>query len=420
MKNLLRIAAWSILLCAAFFTDGGAGKAAAKEFLDVPPAHPNYAAIREMQRKGYLNGYPDGNFWPDDVISRKHAAQLLDRALKLPKAKRHLIYKDVPPAHPYYQPIMNLTKAGIVSGDGKMFYPEEFITKIQLAKMIDTGFGLYINPDKMWMDDFSTDISPYHWGFVHLLALRSNGIEQAAGSYFHSAEPVTRAYFAEVLSRALKAKRSPLNEGEIGEGAARDITLRLVLQMGGVEAAGKESGKKFSQIRPLLLNYTTERFADVQVKKAYTDQFDDSFERLLIVYAPAVRFRTIQPDANTVKVHTISRSLEDERSGGYFLTYTLKKEKAKWKFHDISYAETGKKHFELTADEAQVILKREFSENSERYVRVRYVSEKQAAGTDKKTKEKYTFKKYTFIAEVDGEYHTVILNSNNGSYTVDW
>ncbi|PIC82814.1 S-layer homology domain-containing protein [Sporosarcina sp. P1] len=172
LKKLLQNILCTTMLFILSITFINIGQASAKEFKDVPKKHPNYAAIQEMEKKGFISGYPDGKFRPNEPISRKHVASLLDKALKLPKASKKLIYKDVPLNHPYYQPIMNLTQAGIVSGGlNQKFNPNAPVTRIQMAKILDLAFRFRLEERPGGFHDLYMD----HWGFVHAHVLLANG-----------------------------------------------------------------------------------------------------------------------------------------------------------------------------------------------------------------------------------------------------
>ncbi|EGQ26796.1 hypothetical protein HMPREF9372_1187 [Sporosarcina newyorkensis 2681] len=154
MKKIVSIFSLTTLLLLASFILVGTNQASAKEFKDVPKSHPNYEAIQAMQKAGYIGGYPDGTFRPSENISRKHVAQLLEKAVKLPAlTSSKVIYKDVPKNHPYYTPIMKLSQAGIVGGSNGKFNPNSTITRIQMAKVLDLAFDLYMGPNQRPFED---------------------------------------------------------------------------------------------------------------------------------------------------------------------------------------------------------------------------------------------------------------------------
>ncbi|MBX6395883.1 MAG: S-layer homology domain-containing protein, partial [Alicyclobacillaceae bacterium] len=54
---------------------------AAATFADVPPTHWAYNDIETAVRLGFLSGYPDGRFGPDEAVTRAQVVALLCRAL---------------------------------------------------------------------------------------------------------------------------------------------------------------------------------------------------------------------------------------------------------------------------------------------------------------------------------------------------
>ena len=49
------------------------------KFNDVPENHWAAKAIEEVTEKGYFQGYPDGTFKPEEIVTRAELAAVLDR-----------------------------------------------------------------------------------------------------------------------------------------------------------------------------------------------------------------------------------------------------------------------------------------------------------------------------------------------------
>lgn len=54
-------------------------------FKDVPETHWAYKAIEELAEKGIINGYEDGTFKPDEIVTRAELATMLDRYMNIKK-----------------------------------------------------------------------------------------------------------------------------------------------------------------------------------------------------------------------------------------------------------------------------------------------------------------------------------------------
>ncbi|MBE1555599.1 S-layer homology domain-containing protein [Sporosarcina limicola] len=168
-------------------------------FKDVSSESPYFEIINEMHNLGYISGYPDGTFKPEENISRKHVAALLSRVLPLEPVRQSKEFKDVQKTHLHYDIIQRVQRAGIMDGDQNgNFNPEAFLTRVQMAKIIDLAFDLSIKSEI----DFK-DVPPAHWGNRHVRALYSNGITTGYQGEFKPTEKVTRAHYAVFLHRAL-------------------------------------------------------------------------------------------------------------------------------------------------------------------------------------------------------------------------
>lgn len=51
---------------------------ASSTFMDITTKHSYFEAIHKMRDLGIINGYPDGTFRPDETITRKQVAALLN------------------------------------------------------------------------------------------------------------------------------------------------------------------------------------------------------------------------------------------------------------------------------------------------------------------------------------------------------
>lgn len=59
----------------------GAAAVAHPHLQDVPPDHPNSAAVENAVRRGWFQGYPDGTFQPDRPITADQLAKVVGRVL---------------------------------------------------------------------------------------------------------------------------------------------------------------------------------------------------------------------------------------------------------------------------------------------------------------------------------------------------
>lgn len=100
-------------------------------------------SIAAMVRKGYLKGYPDGSFGPDQPMKRSEIAAIVDRVQMLPPASGQQTFLDVTPDFWAFAPIEAAAQAKILNGypDGT-FHPEQSATRAEAAVIINRILGL--------------------------------------------------------------------------------------------------------------------------------------------------------------------------------------------------------------------------------------------------------------------------------------
>ncbi|POZ57052.1 Internalin-A [Lysinibacillus sphaericus] len=167
-------------------------------FSDVPKTHWAWEMIQDMTRKGIITGYPDKTFRPNDYIKRQHIAVMFARAFELEPIRETVPFKDVLPSHPYYEAITKLYQAGIVDGSNGEFHPDAFLTRAQMAKVLVEA--LQLTPDGT---SHFKDVSPTHWSYNYIATLQQEGIALGDDGYFKPNDPMTRAQFVALMSRAM-------------------------------------------------------------------------------------------------------------------------------------------------------------------------------------------------------------------------
>jgi hypothetical protein len=137
-------------------TRGGGG------FPDVTSTHPYYAAISGMASRGIIGGYANGNFGPNDLVTRQQFAKMIVKTLDLPvTGTEPCPFVDVTAgggADPFYPvgyvavcAIKNITK-GI---DATHFAPGLSIKRAQMITMIvraadNLAVGSLTDPPSDW------------------------------------------------------------------------------------------------------------------------------------------------------------------------------------------------------------------------------------------------------------------------------
>lgn len=126
------------------------------------------AAINDVVKVGYMKGYPDGSFKPDQPITRAEFAAILSHVLKDTTAPNP--FKDTA-GHWAKDAIDKAYAQGIIKGYGdNSFRPDALVSRAEAVAMANRTFRL----QKTVMDNPFTDITSDHWAYNDILTAVSN------------------------------------------------------------------------------------------------------------------------------------------------------------------------------------------------------------------------------------------------------
>lgn len=109
----------------------------ASAFKDLPPGYWAVAAIECLTAGGYLKGYDDGTFRPDQPVTRAEFAAMLVHVMGMPDASGTEAFSDVRPGDWYYGVVSAGLSGGLISGySDDRFGPDEPVTREQVASML--------------------------------------------------------------------------------------------------------------------------------------------------------------------------------------------------------------------------------------------------------------------------------------------
>ncbi|WP_332646805.1 S-layer homology domain-containing protein [Lysinibacillus sp. 54212] len=171
----------------------------ANDFTDVDHHTEMGKAIQSLVDRGIVNGYGDGTFRPNNVVTRGHAAIILAGVLKLDTANATAHFTDVPTTHKNYRVISALAQRGIINGhsDGS-FRPNDPITREQMAIILARAFKLKAEN----IDLPFTDVKKGSASYTYVSALYYNGITSGiTATTFDLNSAVTRGHLAVFIAR---------------------------------------------------------------------------------------------------------------------------------------------------------------------------------------------------------------------------
>ncbi|MFZ3578974.1 S-layer homology domain-containing protein [Virgibacillus sp. DJP39] len=195
-----------------------------------------------------INGYPSGSFGPLENISRADAALMLSRTdqIDVNTAPEEPFFSDVDENAYYYKAIQAAVKAGHINGfpDGE-YRPEETLTRAQMAKVISVTYGLTGESGNLFSDTSSSWAEKH----IDALVINgvTNGYTDGT---FKPKSNINRSEFSVMLARAMSDKfEAEINKDmkvhflDVGQGDSILIETpngKTILIDGGLQSAGEK------------------------------------------------------------------------------------------------------------------------------------------------------------------------------------
>lgn len=201
MNKIYKIGLMALSMCMLFtlaaFAEDETNNTQTKTFVDVDENHRAWADILKMIEAGVLDGYEDGTFKPDAPIKRSQFIKIINKSLGYVEKAESISFTDVKPEDWYYDDLLIAVKAGYISGfnDGT-FKPDEYITREQVCKILSMVLELFDLPyDKEPVDTISDWAKPYVY---KILASRVMSLDESGR--FRALENATRAEVCEAIA----------------------------------------------------------------------------------------------------------------------------------------------------------------------------------------------------------------------------
>jgi peptidoglycan DL-endopeptidase CwlO len=172
------------------------------EYSDVPDNYWAYNEIKDLSTQGIIDGFHNepSIFKPNQLITRAEAAKMLSETFNL-EATSTQTYIDVDSSHWAYDYIAAATSNGLFEGyDNGEFKPNDPITRGEIAALFTRAFNL---PSQHTAETF-TDLKESHWAYDDIQTLSASSITTGySNQTFKPSKQTTRSEFTVFLYRAL-------------------------------------------------------------------------------------------------------------------------------------------------------------------------------------------------------------------------
>lgn len=163
-----------------------------------------------------MTNYPDGQFYPERLLSRAELASIMVKAFQLDKrqavTKENVKVTDVPSSNPAFQDIQTVLKTEIMKGyRGNLFFPNQRVTRAEALAIFAQAYGVFQFPD----ETVNEILAPYPdaasippWAKKAIATVTSEGfVNTDAQGNLSPLQPMTRGDMADVLSKYLQRQQ---------------------------------------------------------------------------------------------------------------------------------------------------------------------------------------------------------------------
>ena len=164
-------------------------------FTDVPSDYWAFNQIEAVAAAGFMNGYADATFKPNDIASRAMAAVALYRAAGLTTDPNQTTnFSDVSNDYWAFKEIEAVNKAGYMTGYGDgTFKPDNSISRREIANVLYRAKGLNVNvSESSFADVLPTDPSLNQIEAIYLAGYTNGcGLDAVSGKPLFCPDAVT-------------------------------------------------------------------------------------------------------------------------------------------------------------------------------------------------------------------------------------
>ena len=161
--------------------------------------------IEALASQKIIAGFPDGNFRPDEPVTRAQFATIVSKAFAPQSQRQAVNFKDVSPKFWANQAIQTAYRGGFVAGyPGGLFQPEQAIPRVQALVSLANGLKLSANnPKAISVYTDAAQIPEYATGAVAAATQRQLVVNYPTPSQLNPNREASRAEIAAFVYQAL-------------------------------------------------------------------------------------------------------------------------------------------------------------------------------------------------------------------------
>ncbi len=203
-------------------------------FPDVLPDNTFYRYIKTMKERGITDGFSDGEYKPERNVTRGESSKFVTRGMGIYPSYTdgRQSFPDVSSSHTFYDYIEYLKENDIVSGySNGNFGPEDNITRGQMAKIIINGLGVQGLVCEYNATPYFPDVPTDHTFYNEIQCLKDFGITSGySDGTYKPDDNITRGQMSKFIVLAF-VDVTPEVEQELSESINDDYTTAPVQEL---------------------------------------------------------------------------------------------------------------------------------------------------------------------------------------------
>ena len=205
---------------------------AAVQFYDVKADTEGGKAIYTLSEMGIISGYGNGFFGPEDTLTRAQATKIINRVFMYDKAEQ-INFSDVKEDAWYYNDVAIAVGAGYIKGYGNgLFGPDDLLTREQVCVMLDNIMNFTMLPVEVTLNDA---VSP--WAEESVKEMLSNFlITTDENGFFRATEEITREEACIILSQFVMAEPPAIPPSDLDNMERKELEGRLIRAITGIRS----------------------------------------------------------------------------------------------------------------------------------------------------------------------------------------